>query len=104
MSSAFMGISIYSKKNFSFSLPRAFSSSMFSTARFIIVQPSGRYEAVGKVVAALDRALKQGAAVLAQEAGHIIGRHFMEPVRGARRRVENAPGRFSSGSGVFSQT
>ena len=28
----------------------------------------------------------------------------MEPVRGARRRVENAPGRFSSGSGVFSQT
>ena len=28
----------------------------------------------------------------------------LEPVRGARRRVENAPGRFSSGSGVFSQT
>lgn len=27
----------------------------------------------------------------------------MEPVRGARKRVENAPGRFSSGSGVFSQ-
>lgn len=29
---------------------------------------------------------------------------FPSPVRGARRRVENAPGRFSSGSGVFSQT
>lgn len=29
---------------------------------------------------------------------------FLSPVRGARRRVENAPGRFSSGSGVFLQT
>lgn len=29
---------------------------------------------------------------------------FPSPVRGARRRVENAPGRFSSGSGVFLQT
>ena len=36
----------------------------------------GSDEAVGKVVAALDSALKQGAAVLAEEAGHVIGRHF----------------------------
>ena len=28
---------------------------------------------------------------------------YREPFAGARRRVENAPGRFSSGSGVFSQ-
>ena len=31
----------YPKKNFSFSLPRACSSSMFSTQRFIMEQPSG---------------------------------------------------------------
>ena len=32
---------MYSKKNFGLSLPIVLSSSMFSTARFIIEQPSG---------------------------------------------------------------
>ena len=40
-SSAFSGISIYSWKNRSLPCPMVFSSSIFSTQRFIIVQPSG---------------------------------------------------------------
>ena len=36
-----MGISMYSQKNPGLSLPMVFSSSMFSTQRFIIEQPSG---------------------------------------------------------------
>ena len=36
----------------------------------------GRYEAIGKIIAALDRALKQRAAVFAKEACHIICGHF----------------------------
>ena len=43
----------------------------------------GSDETVGKVVAALDGALKQGAAVLAEEAGHVVGCHFHGT--GARR-------------------
>ena len=40
-SSALRGSSIYCQKNLSFPSPMVLSSSMFSTQRFIIVQPSG---------------------------------------------------------------
>lgn len=49
----------------------------------------GRDDAVGKVEAALDRALEQGAAGLAQEARHVIGRNVHRPgVRGVQAHAE----------------
>jgi len=49
-----------------------------------------RDDAVGEVVAALDGALQQRAAVLAQEAGHVIGAHLHGV--GARRAQPDGEG------------